>query len=109
MFNDPTLRDLATRVEVVPDEACEAVYPAHFGSRVTLQLTSGASKTALTLDPHGTPADPCSDAELDTKFKRLAALSPLAVDANAMTQAVLSLDARMRVSELSRLLRAGIC
>jgi 2-methylcitrate dehydratase PrpD len=109
MFNDPTLRDLATRVEVVPDEACEAVYPAHFGSRVTLHLTSGASKTALTLDPHGTPADPCSDAELDTKFKRLAALSPLAVDANAMTQAVLSLDARMRVSELSRLLRAGIC
>ena len=48
-------------------------------------------------------------AEAQAKEKRLAALSPLAVDANAITQAVLSLDARMRVNELSRLLRADVC
>lgn len=108
MFNDPTLRDLAKRVEVVPDAACEAMYPARFGSRVTLHLADGASKTALTLDPHGTPADPCSSGELDAKFMRLAALSPLHVDAGAIARAAASLDANLRVRDLGCWLRAGV-
>lgn len=105
MFNDPTLRDLATRVEVVPDDDCEAVYPARFGSRVTLQLANGASHSALTLDPHGTPADPCSDAELTAKFQRLAGLSPLTVDADAIARVVAGLDEKIRINALSRLLQ----
>ena len=106
MFNDPALRDLATRVEVIADDACEAVYPARFGSRVTLQLVNGASQSALTLDPHGTPADPCTDAELAAKFQRLAGLSPLRVDGEAIARWVAGLDGETRMRDLSRLLRA---
>ncbi len=104
-YNDPTLLAIASRVELCVDDECEAVYPQRFGSRVQLHLTNGEVKEALTLDPHGTPADPCSDAELTDKFTRLAALSPLKVNSAAIVRAVTQLDAGDSVRELSGALR----
>lgn len=104
MFNDPSLRALAARVQTRVDDACEAVYPQRFGSRVTLHLANGETREALTLDPHGTPADPCTDAELAAKFTRLAALSPRAVDATAITRAVANLQHSATLHDLSRAL-----
>ena len=104
-FNDPTLRDLATRVETRVDDECEAVYPQRFGSRVQLHLANGDVKEALTLDPHGSPADPCSSEEIAAKFTRLAALSPLPVDGAAVTRAVDQLHAGGSLKALSRALR----
>ena len=106
VFNTAAARDLAQRVEIIPDDECEAVYPARFGSRVTLHMVNGVSKSALTLDPHGTPADPCTDAELAAKFQRLAGLSPLHVDGEAIARWVAAMDANTRMSQLSRLLRS---
>jgi len=100
-YNDVTLHAIAARVETRVDDACEAVYPQRFGSRVQLHLTNGDMKEALTLDPHGTPADPCSDAELTAKFKRLAQLSPLQIDSEAIIRAVQQLDAGASLHELS--------
>lgn len=107
-FNDPALLALAARVQTRVDDECETVYPQRFGSRVELHLASGEVKTALTLDPHGTPADPCSESELAAKFTRLAALSPLKVDAAAIARAVRELPGASSLRELSRLLRAAI-
>ncbi len=106
-YNDPALLALAARVETRVDAECDAVYPQRFGSRVQLHLTDGTVKEALTLDPHGTPADPCSDDELSAKFLRLAALSPLKVDAGAIAHAVAQLEQTRSLHALSRLLRAG--
>ena len=106
-YNNPELLSLAARVKTCVDEACEAVYPQRFGSRVQLLLASGEVKEALTLDPHGTPADPCSDDELAAKFSRLAALSPLKVDSAAIARAVGQLDTSASLRELSQRLRAA--
>ena len=106
-YNDATLRDIATRVETRVNAECEAVYPQRFGSRVQLHLASGEVKEALTLDPHGTPADPCSDAELIAKFARLAALSPLKIDSAAIARAINQIRAATSLRELSDLLRAA--
>jgi 2-methylcitrate dehydratase PrpD len=106
-YNDATLRAIATRVETRVDDECEAVYPQRFGSRVVLHLANGEIKEAATLDPHGTPADPCSDTELTAKFTRLAALSPLQVDSNAIARVVGQLQSSASLQDLSRLLRAA--
>jgi 2-methylcitrate dehydratase PrpD len=50
----------------------EAVYPEHYGARVELQLASGERRDSVVLDPHGMPADPCSETERLEKFSRLA-------------------------------------
>jgi 2-methylcitrate dehydratase PrpD len=104
-YNNPELLAIAARVETRVDDACEAVYPQRFGSRVQLHLANGEVKEALTLDPHGTPADPCSDAELADKFTRLAALSPLQVNSEEIVRAVRQLDAGVSLLELSQALR----
>ena len=106
-YNDPAMLALAARVETRVDAECDAVYPQRFGSRVQLHLADGTVKEALTLDPHGTPADPCSDAELNAKFLRLAALSPLKVDGPAIARAVAQLDQAGNLRELSHRLRAA--
>ena len=68
----PARRALAQRVEIVVDPEMEAAYPRHYGARVVLELANGERKTAARLDPHGMPADPCTDSELLEKFERLA-------------------------------------
>ena len=106
-YNDAALRALAARVETRVDAECEAVYPQRFGSRVQLHLANGEIKEAATLDPHGTPADPCSDVELTAKFIQLAALAPLRVDSAAIARTVGQLRSATSLRELSHLLRAA--
>ena len=106
-YTNPALLAIASRVETRVDDECDAVYPQRFGSRVQLHLEGGVVKEALTLDPHGTPADPCSAAELTAKFSRLAALSPLPVDSAAIARAVHQLDGADSLRDLSRVLRAA--
>ena len=104
-YNDPALRAIAARVETKVDDECEAVYPQRFGSRVQLHLANGEVKEAMTLDPHGTPGDPCSEQELTDKFTRLAALSPLKVDCAAIVHLVRHMQTRTSLREFSRALR----
>ena len=104
-IHDPLRRAFASRVELRIDDESEAVYPARFGSRVQLHLRSGEVKEAVTLDPHGTAADPCTDEEIVAKFIRLAALSNAGVDARAVVEAVSRLDRRRPVQALTGLLR----
>lgn len=103
-IGDPAKRALAQRVELEVDAECDAVYPTRFGTRIALELASGETRSALTLDPHGTATDPLSDAELRAKFDRLAACSPCRVDGHAIASAVERLDSAADLAELSRLL-----
>ena len=72
-IDDPARRELARRIEVFVDPEMEAAYPKHYGARVELELAGGKRHAGAVLDPHGMPADPCSETELLDKFHRLAA------------------------------------
>jgi 2-methylcitrate dehydratase PrpD len=104
-ISDVARREFASRVELRVDAECEAVYPARFGSRVELHLANGEVKEAATLDPHGTAADPCSEAEIIAKFERLAGYSENRIDAAAVVEAVARADRSSSVRELTALLR----
>lgn len=104
-FNDPVKRELAERVELRVDAECDAVYPTRFGTRIELALANGETRSALTLDPHGTAADPLTDEELRAKFDRLAACAPKQVDAARIAEEVARLDAAPNLRELAQSLR----
>ena len=104
-IHEPTRLALARRVEVRVDPESEAVYPARFGSRVELHLTSGEVKHGATLDPHGTAADPCSRDEIVAKFKRLATQPNARIDSDAVVAAAARIDGLASVRDLTALLR----
>ena len=104
-INNPAVRDLANRVELEVDAASEAVYPGRVGCRVQLHLDSGEIKEAATLDPHGSPADPCTDGELIAKFERLAALAPVPCNVKGIVDAVRVLESFTSVRKFTALMR----
>ncbi|MGH8617580.1 MAG: MmgE/PrpD family protein [Burkholderiales bacterium] len=71
-IREPGRRELARRVELFVDPEMEAAYPRHYGARVELELADGTRSGSVMLDPHGMPADPCTEAERLDKFARLA-------------------------------------
>jgi 2-methylcitrate dehydratase PrpD len=71
-IGDTARRALAERVEIFVDPEMETAYPRHYGARVELELVNGRHRSAAKLDPHGMPADPCTQQELEQKFFRLA-------------------------------------
>jgi 2-methylcitrate dehydratase PrpD len=71
-LDDSARRELARRVELSVDKEMEAVYPKHSGARVELRLANGERRGSVVLDPHGMPADPCTETERLEKFSRLA-------------------------------------
>ncbi len=105
-IQNPVVRELAQRVELKVDAESEAAYPHRVGSRVQLLLDDGAVREAATLDPHGSPADPCNDEEVIAKFHRLAALSPLPCDTSAIVDAIRSLETPGSARRFTALMRA---
>ncbi|MGV6874758.1 MmgE/PrpD family protein [Pseudochelatococcus sp. B33] len=87
----PEIRALAQRVEVVVDPRIEAVYPRQYGASVTLTLAGGRTLEGMVLDCHGTPADPCSEAESADKFRLLTRGRLSVPQAEALTRRVRTL------------------
>lgn len=104
---EPSRRELAQRIEIVVDPEMEAAYPKHYGARVHLELANGERSSSSKLDPHGMPADPCTEAELLGKFSRLASRvnSPAAVAEIVMK--VRKAEGLSSVRELGHLLRSA--
>jgi 2-methylcitrate dehydratase PrpD len=103
---DPVTRRLAGKVEIVIDPAVEAVYPAQFGASVKLIRADGSVSERSVMECHGTPADPCSDAELKDKFSLLAGARLPAATVAALAGLV-DRVADIRVRELTSPLRAA--
>ena len=113
MFSDRALaradfRDVASRVSLCVDDEAESAYPNKLAARVELHLRGGEVRTSSALDAHGTPADPCSDAERRTRFLKLgsAALSP--AELNSVVDAVERLDTLPSVQPVSDALRGSM-
>ncbi|HYH42686.1 MAG TPA: MmgE/PrpD family protein, partial [Burkholderiales bacterium] len=101
---DPARRDLAHRVELVPDDEMEAVYPRHYGSRVRVELVGGEARESTVLDPHGMPVDPCTEAERIEKFRRLASSVLAAAQVDRIIETVRALEREPSIETLSHLL-----
>jgi 2-methylcitrate dehydratase PrpD len=103
---DPAIRALAARVEIFVDDAAEAAYPAKLGARVELQLRAGPLRSAAVMDVHGTPANPCSGAERDARFRQLAGAMLPAVAVERVLQVAGELHRLPTVGPLSMALRS---
>jgi len=105
--NAPARRALAQRVEIFTDPEMEAAYPRHYGARVELELAGGERMTSARLDPHGMPADPCSDAERLDKFTRLASRTLAPERIRQVIERACGAERLARVGELTGLLRGA--
>ena len=101
-LDDPARRELARKIEVHVDPEMEAAFPAHYASRVELEVAGGTRRESVVMDPHGMPADPCTEAERREKFLRLATSLVSPDTAAAIEQAVLDCE---RLSSARDLLR----
>ena len=102
---DPAIRDLARRITLFVDEQAEAAYPSRLGARVELHLRSGEVRTSAAFDAHGTPADPCSDAERSERFRKLSSAAVPSAVADGILDAASRLDELSSVRAFSRALR----
>jgi len=104
---DPVVRAVAARTRLHVDADMEALYPAHFAARVVVRSASGEEFERTVIDPHGTPADPCSFEEVEAKFCKLAAPVKLPEAIEQIRGAVRELAGASSVAALSAALRAG--
>lgn len=104
LIEDPAVRELAARVEVVADAELEAVYDEKWPSIVEITTTDGRTFSARRDLPKGEPEHPVSDAELKEKFIQLATDAVSPERAEAIWQAVFRLDETEDIRELTGLL-----
>ena len=93
-LRDPAIRALMTRVDLVVDDECQAVFPARRSARVRIETHDGRVLEHHAATRKGDPDAPLSDAELVDKYRELAA--PVLGDGAAETL----LDALWRVDVL---------
>lgn len=102
---NPDVRARMKKVTMHVDDNMQAAYPRSMGAHVVAELSDGRRIRAEVLDAHGTALAPCSDIELETKFRRLADLA-IGERATARVLAALGEIGRGRpVAELSRTVR----
>jgi 2-methylcitrate dehydratase PrpD len=98
------VRSLATRVDLVHDEAFEAAFPDRWGARVTVELADGTTLTGECEDPPGGPLDPLSDEAWRGRTRGLLAYGlseDRADDAMAALDAVATRPVRRTVAALT--------
>ena len=106
-LQDPVVRDLALRTKLILDPEIDRLYPTHLASRVEVTLTDGRQVEAEVLDPPGSHAHPCTPADIEDKFRRLAGNVKSRDTVDRIVAAVRKLPSMSTVSELSAALREG--
>ena len=102
-IDDPVVRDLARRIELVPLEAESHETPGFWPAEITIEV--GARRHAVRTRPHkGSPANPFTWEEAGEKFRRYTASILDASRAAAVVGAVADLERAKDVSELVRTL-----
>ncbi len=72
-LRDPVLAGLMRKVKVGEDPALSAMYPEGAPGRVTIRMQSGETHVAEIRYPKGHEKNPMTDAEIERKFRDLAA------------------------------------
>lgn len=68
-YEDPAVRAMLEKVEVIADPDLNPLYPEKFPARVIVTLRNGQTREATFMYPKGDPKNPLSRAELLTKFR----------------------------------------
>lgn len=68
-FNDPTIREMLAKVEILADDELTPLYPEKFPARVVIHLNDGQQREATFMYPKGDPNNPLSEEELIKKFR----------------------------------------
>ena len=108
LIQDPSILDLASRVDVEPDMELEALYDEKWPSVVEITSRDGRVLTARRDLPKGEPEHPISDGELKEKFLSLATDAVSAERAERIWAAIFRLDEMDDVSELTSLLNHSL-
>ena len=103
-IDDPLVRRVLARTEVIADEALDKLYPANFPARVTIALDSGEAFTETVLLPKGDPGAPLSGQELADKFRGNCAAMLASGQVERLREAILRLPEAASVADLTRLL-----
>ena len=92
-LGDAATRDLMKRVEVIVEPALDASFPAQRAARVAIETRDGRRKTFLQPTRIGDPDAPLSDAQLEEKYRELAAPVLGAARAQSLLDRLWRLDA----------------
>jgi len=98
-LRDPSVIDLAKRIRLTDASEYMGAFPAATPARVTM-IANGRRETLEVYLPKGEPQNPLSDAELQRKFKRLAATGPLCAD---HAQKILNVVNRLQFDDAAHL------
>ncbi len=102
---DPEIHALMEKITMYVDARMEAAYPKAMGAHVSAAMHGKGVIEAEILDAHGSSRAPCSTAELEAKFKRLATLAIGEVAAARILVAIDALKQGGTVRGLSAALR----
>ncbi|HSD53122.1 MAG TPA: MmgE/PrpD family protein [Burkholderiales bacterium] len=92
-LGDAATRDLMKRVEVIVEPALDAAFPAQRAARVAIETRDGRRETFLQPTRIGDPDAPLSDAQLEEKYRELAAPVLGAARAQSLLDRLWRLDA----------------
>lgn len=104
---DPQVRALAARTQPIADAEMDRIFPEHNAARVEVELNDGRTVQSTVIDSHGTPADPCSDAEMEAKFRMMAGAVKTRDAVERLITVIRDLPKAQSIQTLSRELRAG--
>jgi len=104
-IGDPQRKELAHRIEMFVDPEMESAYPRHYGSKIEIEFADGRLLTSSLLDPHGMPADPCSQTERNEKFVRLSGNLFSTAKSNQIIECIERIEEKENINQLMSLLR----
>ncbi len=96
-IRDPGVRELVSKVNARVAPGIEARYPREWPAKVTVRLANGGALEAETTHPKGDPEFPLSPAEIESKFRSLAAYGRRASEAESLLDWVRGLASEKRV------------
>lgn len=102
--DDPGIRALSERIEVIGDTELDRTYPDLYRSIVEVETTDGRHRRDISY-PKGSPQRPLSRDELHRKFARLTEDVISARRRGAITEMVRRLEEVPDIGDLARLLR----
>jgi len=102
--DDPLVREVLAKTEVIADAELNKLYPDKFPARVTITMKDGRKLQETVLFPKGDPQDPLTAADLEAKFRENAAAMYDADRAGKLLAAIYALPDAKNTDALTALL-----
>jgi 2-methylcitrate dehydratase PrpD len=103
-IQDPTVRAVLDKTEVIADPELNALYPAKFPARVTITLKDGRRLQEVRYYPKGDPQDPMTPEEIEDKFRANVAHGYSDAEAAHILHLIRTLPDAPHIDELAALL-----